>query len=76
MGDNYRIILRDMPTTVKAVTITNSDGTFTIFINSRLAYEQQCKSFDHEINHIMNCDFEKEQDINVLEYESHYNYKK
>ena len=72
MGDNYRIILKDMPTTVKAVTVTNSDGTFTIIINSKLNYEQQCESFSHEIIHIMNCDFDKEQDINALEYNAHY----
>ncbi len=74
MGD-YNIILKDMPTTVKAATVTNSDGTFTIIINSKLNYEQQCKSFQHEILHIINYDFEQENDISIMEYNAHYKIK-
>ena len=73
MGDNYQIILRDMPTTVKAVTVKNEDDTYTILVNSKLNYEQQQESFIHEIMHIINCDFEKDEDISILEHNAHYN---
>ena len=48
----------DMPVTVKAYTVPNNDGTYTIFINSRLSSEQQKESYSHEVEHILSDDFE------------------
>lgn len=70
MGD-YIIVFKDMPTRIKAATTRNEDDTYTIIVNSRLNYEQQYNSFKHELHHIQNCDFNNEQDISVLEYNTH-----
>lgn len=66
----YIIILKDLPCTIKALTIKNDDETYTIFVNSRLNYEQQHKSFQHELQHIQNCDFEKVC-VDKIEYNAH-----
>lgn len=66
----YIVIFKDLPTTIKALTVKNEDDTYTIIVNSRLSYEQQHKSFQHEINHIVNCDFEKDC-ADIIEYNAH-----
>lgn len=56
MGTIIKMV--DMPVTVKAYTVPNNDGTYTIFINSRLSSEQQKESYSHEVEHILSDDFE------------------
>lgn len=65
MPIDYQVIVLDMPTN-EAVTV-NEDGSYTIFINARLAKEQQIKSYYHAMKHILGEDFEK---INVQEIET------
>ena len=50
----------DMFPKVKEQVVFNEDSSFTIFINSRLTYEQQMKAYQHALLHIMEHDFEKE----------------
>ena len=54
-------ILLDTPTPIKGQTIKNEDGSYSIFLNARMASNQIEKTFEHEIEHIKNEDFEKEQ---------------
>lgn len=68
----YLTIFKDLPTHIKALTVKNKDGSYTIILNSRLSFEQQQGSFMHELQHIINCDLEKECDIDELEYMVHY----
>jgi|LFRM01.1.fsa_nt_gb hypothetical protein len=49
----------DMPCRVRGLTHKNSDGTYTIILNSRLSYEQNLKTYMHELKHIKNNDFDK-----------------
>ena len=67
----YLTIFKDLPTQIKALTIKNRDGGYTIILNSRLSYEQQQRSFLHELQHITNCDLEKECDIDEIETIAH-----
>lgn len=59
-----------LPCRVKAFTTKNEDDSYTIILNSRLNYEQQLKSYKHELDHIQNNDFDKE-DVDVIEYYAH-----
>lgn len=59
----------DMPGRTKAVCTQNDDYSYTIFLNSRLSYEQNLKSFKHEIKHIINEDHAK-YDVDKIEKES------
>lgn len=66
----YTVEFVDLPPRVKGfVTQTFDDGEdyYTIMINATLNREQQIKAFMHEIEHINNNDFDKD---NVQEIES------
>lgn len=62
--------LLDLPGTTKALIVENEDDSFTIILNSRLCYEVLKESYEHEIKHIENSDFEG-FDVDVIEYISH-----
>lgn len=69
---DYIITLKDLPTTIRALTTINEDGIYVIVINSRFSYEQQRKSLEHEIKHINSNDFEK-LCADQIEYAAHKN---
>ena len=60
----------DFPTKARGMFTANADGSYTILLNSRLSFEQQRKTFRHEMWHIQNHDFEK-TDVDEIEYEAH-----
>lgn len=68
MSISYQVILMDM--TVNEVVTENEDGSYTIFINSRLNYEKQMKSYLHAMKHITGDDFRKD-DVQSIEYLAH-----
>lgn len=63
--------LIDLPHSVRGLTTPNDDGSFSIFINARLNYEQQLQAYQHEMRHIQNDDFSKEnvQEIEAVAHE-------
>lgn len=68
MSISYQIILMDM--TVNEVVTENEDGSYTIFINSRMNYEKQMKAYLHAMKHIAGDDFQKD-DVQSIEYRAH-----
>lgn len=60
----------NMDTCVKEQVVHNSDDSYTIFINSRLAYIDQLHSYKHAISHINNGDFYG-NDVNAIEQKAH-----
>lgn len=68
MSISYQVILMDM--TINEVVTENEDGSYTIFINSRLNYEQQMKAYLHAMKHITGDDFQK-NDVQSIEYLAH-----
>lgn len=52
MGTNIFVRTVLLPETVRAVVLPNDDGTFDIYINSRLPEELQHKALEHELTHI------------------------
>ena len=43
----------------------NPDGTFSVYLNSRLSRERNVKSLEHEINHIVCDDFSKTDVVEI-----------
>lgn len=68
MSISYQVILMDM--TVNEVVTENEDGSYTIFINSRLNCEKQMKAYLHAMKHITGDDFQKD-DVQSIEYLAH-----
>lgn len=50
----------DMDCLIDEQVIFNEDGSYSIFINSRLNHERQMLAYQHALMHIMNDDFTKE----------------
>ena len=50
----------DMDSLIHEQVVFNEDGSFSIFINSRLNHERQMLAYQHALKHIMNDDFCKE----------------
>ena len=49
----------DMLSRVEKQVIFNADGSFSIFLNSRLNFERQMLTYQHALEHIMENDCEK-----------------
>lgn len=47
-----RVILQDLPTSVRGFVFQDADGEPVIVVNSRLTREQNQKTFRHEKDHI------------------------
>ena len=59
-----------MPTQVKGQTVKNEDGSYSVFLNARMASNQIERTYKHEIEHIEHEDFEKEQ-VQRIEHYAH-----
>lgn len=46
----------DMPCSVASNIVENPDGSFTLYLNSRMTYERNIKGYLHEIKHLKNDD--------------------
>lgn len=62
----------DFETSIPATSTVNEDGSYSIFLNSRLTREQQINGYMHELKHILQLDFEnRDKSIGILEYYTH-----
>lgn len=59
-----------MPARVKSYTV-EKDGYYTIIINSILAKEQRLKEYEHEYDHIIKGDFDKDCPVDMIEIYAH-----
>lgn len=57
----------EMPYSIKGAVTPNEDGTFSIYINSRLSEDQKRKALKHEEDHILEDDFYNEKPIEEIE---------
>lgn len=54
--DDNRVILEDLPTSVRGFVFRDDDGDPVIVLNSRLTYEQNRRTYKHEQDHILRDD--------------------
>lgn len=64
------VIYADLPASVKAYTVCCPDDTYTIVLNSRHSHEQLLASYQHELKHIENRDFAKDN-VDKIERNAH-----
>ena len=69
-GYDINLILLEDASGVPGSVWSNSDGSFTIFIDSKLCMEKQQEVFRHELLHILGNDFEK-FNVNTIELMAH-----
>ena len=69
--ENIRTILYDLPTAIKGFTVATTDGFFTIVLNQNLSFQQNKKTYHHEIKHIMRGDYDKKCPVGLIEINAH-----
>ena len=67
---DVNVVLLDFPNSQKEMVVPNEDGSFTILINAKHTTEQQAAAYDHAMEHIPNCDFQK-KDVQQIEQTAH-----
>ena len=65
------VLLLDLPGTISAYTVANTDLSYTIVINAKLNKERQQEAYKHEMNHIINGDYEKKCNVDLIEFYAH-----
>lgn len=63
----YCIRYIDLPVTINAFTVMDSDGFYNIYVNSRLCYATQAKALRHEMEHIRRDDFYRIEELEEIE---------
>lgn len=71
MTPDVNCVMAELPHTLKAYTLTNADGSFTILLNSRHTHEQHLRSYHHEMKHIESGDYDKKCDVDIIEFWAH-----
>lgn len=66
MTDTY-IRLVPLPVKVEGVTLPNDDGSFDVYINSRLSPTRQQETLAHELRHIRQEHFYLDLDVSAAE---------
>ena len=66
MTDTY-VRLIALPAKVEGVTLPNDDGSFDIYINSRLSPVRQQETLEHELRHIRHEHFYLDMDVRRME---------
>lgn len=70
-GIDYFVKIIEFPNMASAgVAASNGDGTFTIFINSLFCEEKQFEALEHELKHLKENHFYREDDIKCIEDEA------
>ena len=59
------VIIRiiDLPYGVDGLTVKDSNDDFNIYLNARLSGDAQAIAFRHEVEHIRNGDFYREESV-------------
>lgn len=70
--ENIRTVMADMPISVKAYTIIDADGFYTVVLNQNHTHEQNLLSYKHELDHIINGDFEQRTRAGLIELYAHH----
>lgn len=68
--DNIRTIMSDLPLTIGGFTVV-TDDYFTIVLNQNLSFERNMQTYNHELKHIYNGDFEKKTSVGLIEIMTH-----
>ena len=65
--ERIRVFLVDLPHDIKGFCTKNTDDSYTMLINARLNSETQTATYDHEIAHIENGDYDTSINVGSIE---------
>lgn len=58
--DDYRVVLANLPTSIRGYVFLESDGVPVITLNANLTREQNRRTYEHERKHIINGDMDNQ----------------
>lgn len=70
MSDVFVHVVDFKNTKISEAVTENCDGSYTIFLNSRMNKQKQRDSYRHALKHIEGDDFNK-SDVNSIEKQAH-----
>ena len=70
MRTDTRVVYEDLPTTIGGC-VKETDGFYTIILNSRMSHERNQESYLDEIDHIEHNAFDQDRSADEIEMESH-----
>lgn len=65
-----QVKLLDLPVSISSF-VCMDDDVYTVVLNARLSAEDRLRHYRHELDHIGNCDFEKEETADEIEAYAH-----
>lgn len=71
MNEDFNIVMQDLPTTIGGFT-KETDGYYTIVLNSRMTHERNILTYKHEKGHIDKNDFDRDCTADQIEAEAHW----
>lgn len=73
LQNNIKTIYCNLPNTISGFTVASNDDYFTIVLNENLSYYKNLETYLHEINHIIQGDFNKKCPADIIESLAHNN---
>ena len=67
---DYFVRLVELPAAVEGVTVPNDDGSFDIYLNSRMGEERRRAKLEHELEHIRRDHFYRAGSVAMKEAEA------
>lgn len=67
-GRDYFIVVIPFHTPIPAAIRLNSDGTYTMYLNSEFDFEHWLDGYEHEMWHMIRDDLYGEKDIRDIEF--------
>lgn len=68
--DDIKTVVYPLPTNIKSYVVS-LNGYYTIVLNDNLSPEGRYRAYRHEMDHILNGDFEKDQKADFIELRAH-----
>ena len=60
--ENISVTFLNMDTSITEQITKNSDGSFSVFLNSRLNHDKHLMGYKHALQHILDGDFDEAPD--------------
>lgn len=70
LEEEITVVLAKMPARIRAYVVLKDDH-YTVVINEALSPVARMRAYRHEVNHIMNGDFEKTTSVDLIEIRAH-----
>ena len=69
--NDMNVVYMELPAGVNETVTPNPDGTFTVFISTRISQMKRLQAYQHALWHIQHDDFYRDASVQEIESEAH-----